>query len=405
MGTLTKATTDPEVVSYLEQNGHATILIFCVADDGHLYLNRDLSGPPDPNWRDLGTSPSGSPATGTPAGVTYIDQSGRQIRVFVRSEDGHLNVAWLQGDNWLIQDQGTPPGTRVAGDGWAAPVAVTYFFEQRIQHVYCFVPGEDNQLYLNKWDGQWSWVPLGAPRPLFDPFPALRAVTYFDEQNFPQVLVFATTFSGDLWYTQETLGWSWIPLGRPDPSLGLDNLAAVGYLDLNTPLGAPRTRLRVFGVVHGELYVRWWDGVGDWTWSSQNAPTELFIQTGFGEHRPVGAVHYIHQTRSRLRDFLTDVIYVFALDNKGNIIINWWNGKNWNWGEQGNPGVSLVGRPCPAGFYEYFDPNRPPQERVFAAVRGNDGNLYVKYWNERISAWEWFPLDSPKLPAHPRRRG
>jgi hypothetical protein len=245
MGTLTKDGRDPEVVSYLEQNGHATIFIFCVADDGHLHL-RNFN---EQHWNDLGISPSGSPATGTPAGVTYIDQSGRQVRVFVRSEDGHLNVAAIASDTSFIQDQGTPPGTRVAGDPWAAPVAVTYLFEEHIQHIYCFVPGEDNQLYLNKWDGEWSWVPLGAPpRPMFSPFTSLSAVTYFDERNFPEVYVFATAPSGELLSTQETLGWSWMSHGTPDPSLGFNNLAAVGYLELKDPQPHPPEHASVLSV-------------------------------------------------------------------------------------------------------------------------------------------------------------
>ena len=111
MGTLTHAHNDPEIVSYLEPDASATILTFCVADDGRLYLRRNVSA--GTNWTDLGIIPSGSPATGTPAGVTYIDQGGRQIRVFFRSEDGHLNVAWLQGNQWLMEELGNRVAPRL----------------------------------------------------------------------------------------------------------------------------------------------------------------------------------------------------------------------------------------------------------------------------------------------------
>jgi hypothetical protein len=86
-----------------------------------------------------------------------------------------------------------------------------------------------------------------------------------------------------------------------------------------------------------------------------------------------GAVHYVHKTISRLRVYFTDVIFVFILLDNNTLGVNYWDGKNWNWAEQGNPGDILVeGKPCVAAYYENFT-----TERLFAAIRGQDGNLYV----------------------------
>jgi len=319
--------------------------------------------------------------------VTYIDQGGRQVRVFFRSENGHLNVAWPQRDDlWLMLDQGTPPGTRAAGD----PVAVTYFYEEHIQRIYCFVPGEDGQLYLNKWDGAWSWVPLGAPSGAsLSPMTSLSAVV-FSDQDGPDVYVFALVVS-ELYSTRETNGWRW--RHHDEAATGLGDVAAVGYVDRT----AREPRLRVFTASIDVVGVSWSDDGQNWNWSPQG-----LRDPSFPPLPEIGAVDYVHRTVGRIAVFFTDLIYAFALESDpqgDNLIINWWNGRIWNWGEQGRPGVGLVGKPRPAALYE-----NSGKERVFVAVRGNDGNLYMNWWDERVQGWEWLELASPQLSMAPIER-
>ena len=347
-----------------------------MADDGRLYLKPDVSEPG--NWQDLGIIPSGTPAVGIPAGVTYIDQGGRQIRVFFRSVDGHLNLAWPQGNIWLMQDQGTPPGTKVASN----PAAVTYFFDQSIQRVYCFVVGEDGSLYLNKWDGSWSWVRVGAPGDVrFSSRASLSAINFFDG-NEPQVYVFAE-YDNSLYSTQETIGWPWTDHGAPGPLLNMgDDMAAVGYLDLLTK----KTQLFAFvgGFDDRNLYV--FDGSKGW--ENQGRPDEA---SGIS----IGAVHYIFETNSRFGTLFRDAIFAFTPSGPGDLqALYSVGGQNWLWGNRdtpGNPGVPVTGKPRAAAFYENS------VERLFAAVRGTNGQLYMAWWNDGTQHWDWLRLGFPTL--------
>ena len=248
---------DPAVVAYLATDGTARIHFFAVADNGHLYVRSGIEF--DVTWLDIGAMPSGALVLGPPAGVTYIDQGGRQIRVFVRGDDGRLNVAWFDGNIWQIDDLGTTPGGKI----FSNVAAITYFFENSVQLIYAFVVGEDGQLYLNKWDGtQWSWVLIGAPPGGVISIPYLSAVNFdFGE---PWTYVFASGIRGSrgggLYMTREWINWPWTYLGRPEPGdsireAGSGGPEAIGYVTSRVirPGSAPGLALRTIPIAISTL--------------------------------------------------------------------------------------------------------------------------------------------------------
>src|SRR2546421_13118910 len=95
-------------------------------------------------------------------GVTTFPGAGgsQAIYAFVTRIGGHLYVNWWNGQQWVWQDQGTPPGTTVDN----APSVITFPGAGGSQAIYAFVAGGNGQLYVNWWNGQqWVWQDEGTP--------------------------------------------------------------------------------------------------------------------------------------------------------------------------------------------------------------------------------------------------
>jgi hypothetical protein len=367
MGIFTKY--DPMVITYLNQDGTGQIQFFAVADDGQLYRSEGLNG----DWRRIGLMPSGARGVGTPAGVSYIDQSGRATRVFVTGEDGGLNVAWFDGSNWVIEPLGVPPGGMIRSN----VAAISYFFDQRVELIYAFVVAEDSQLYVNEWNGiSWQWSGISSRSPVsFAGAINLSALVFFDGPE-PQIYVFVNG-NGTLYLTGAAVNWTWTTIGEGGGAVVEAYGDVTGYVDLNDKLPRGFAWFMNPGEINSNLYVKWadsdntsWTNPQNWNYSDQGSP---MVPASLAIKSLPGAVHYVHKTISRLRVYFTDVIFVFILLDNNTLGVNYWDGKNWNWAEQGNPGDILVeGKPCVAAYYENFT-----TERLFAAIRGQDGNLYV----------------------------
>ena len=83
--------------------------------------------------------------------------------------------------------------------------------------------------------------------------------------------------------------------------------------------------------------------------------------------------------------------YAFVRGSDGNLWLNWWNGTQWHWSNQGNPpGLATV--TGPVGVITVMDSPQAAQ-RPYAFVRGSDGNLWLNWWNG--TQWHWSNQGKP----------
>src|SRR5260370_968888 len=69
--------------------------------------------------------------------------------------------------------------------------------------------------------------------------------------------------------------------------------------------------------------------------------------------------------------------YAFVLGNDGDLWVNWWDGSRWHWADQGVP--AGTGISSTVGVLSVMDSPTAPQ-RPYAFVLGNDGDLWVNWW-------------------------
>jgi hypothetical protein len=103
--------------------------------------------------------PFGKNVISDPGVITYLQDGKQKIYVFVRGEDNNLYVNWWNGSAWTWTDQGKPFGKNVISD----PDVITYLQDGK-QKIYVFVRASDNNLYVNWWSGSaWKWTNQGKP--------------------------------------------------------------------------------------------------------------------------------------------------------------------------------------------------------------------------------------------------
>ena len=82
-------------------------------------------------------------------------------------------------------------------------------------------------------------------------------------------------------------------------------------------------------------------------------------------------------------------IYAFIMGNNNHLHVNYWNGSQWQWADQGTPpGTTMADAP---GVITYREGTQP--QRIYAFVRGANNHLYVNYWNG--SQWQWADQGTP----------
>ncbi len=77
-------------------------------------------------------------------------------------------------------------------------------------------------------------------------------------------------------------------------------------------------------------------------------------------------------------------IYVFVPGENGRLYVNYWDGFRWRWADQGRPGSISVSH-FPISAITYEDQNRI--DKIYTFVVGRDGNMYVNYWDG--FRWNW----------------
>jgi hypothetical protein len=177
--------------------------------------------------------------------------------------------------------------------------------------------------------------------------------------------VFITGSDGNLHLDYWDGAWHWVNLGNGGSGGVFETPAAINY--------------QVGGVTHenvfatgndGNLHLDYWDGSA-WHW------VNLGNDGGIPVYSTPAAINYqvggvTHEN-------------VFVTGNDGNLHLDYWDGSAWHWVNLGNGGSSLASHDPAAINYQV---GTVTHENVFVA--GNDGKLYLDYWDG--SAWHWANL-------------
>jgi hypothetical protein len=287
-------------------------------------------------------------------GRTWEAEAGRpRLRVFVRTAQFELQMHRWTGSQWQWHEQNTPPGVQVG-----SPPAVVTFEGDRM---YAFVRGSDGRLHAAMGDGETlTWASQGAPQStIVVDTPA--AVTFED-----RIFAFVRHGRGGL-ARNEWNGSSWQWADHATPGVALDGKpAAVAYYD-----GTRRVHAFVRGT-NGRLYMSHWNG-STWQWADQGTPASTTVAGS------PAVITYADGQQQR--------IYVFVRGADGRLHVNFWDGTQWRWADQGVPsGTSVADDP---GAITYLD---GPQ-RIYVFTRGANGRLYVNYWDG--SSWRWADQGTP----------
>lgn len=262
--------------------------------------------------------------------------------------------------------------------------AITYRDGNQPVRILVFSPGSNGRLTANVWDGtKWNWVDQGLPSgaEVSDG----PAVLTFREGNEPRkIYVFVRGSNGRLYVNWwDGTRWAWAEQGQPGNTILSDAPAVVGFQETNQ-----REKIYVFVPgLDGRLYVNWWDGA-QWAWANQGLPPGSTVS----EAPTAIAYRDVDQVQK---------IYAFIRGRNGRLYVNWWDGTQWSWADQGTPsGTQIAGTPA---ALTYLEGN---QQKIFVFVRGADGRLHVNFWSG--STWTWAKQgsfdgslsDSPMVVSH-----
>jgi hypothetical protein len=303
-----------------------------------------------------------------------LTASDGEIHAFARSSLGYLYDSHWDGKQWTLEGRGSPTPGGAIGD----PAAIHWYDEVR-----AFVRGSDGALYDAHRTGccapntpvlQWSWENLGVP--LTTTVASTPEVIGYEAASafntlHAELLVFVRGANGHLYADawQGGLGnttWTWVDLGTPPGTL-VASAAGATFYTISGQGGTTRIYAFVQGA-NGHLEVVYWDGA-QWRWADQGAPQQATVVS-----RPGVIVSPFHGGAR---------IYAFVRGSDGHLYVNFWDGAQWNWADQGVPPTTTVGGdPHVLDYSGVYGP-----EGLYAFVRGVNGHLDVDYWNG--TRWTW----------------
>jgi hypothetical protein len=126
---------------------------------------------------------------------------------------------------------------------------------------------------------------------------------------------------------------------------------------------------------NGHLYMNYWNG-SQWQWADQGTPPGAKM----GQRAP-GVITYLQEGTPRISAFVRGA--------NSRLYVNYWNGSQWQWANQRKPLGTTVGQGA-SGVITYLQEGT---QRVHAFVRGANGHLYMNYWNG--SQWQWADQGAP----------
>jgi hypothetical protein len=353
-------------VTYEEANNRR-IYAFVRGDNGHLHV-RYWNGS-QWKWADQGTPP-GTTLSDAPGVITYAADKQR-IYAFARGGNGHLFVNYWNGSQWKWADQGTPPGTTVAPD--SSPGVITYAADK--QRIYAFARGGNGHLFVNYWDGsQWKWADQGTPPGTTVIPKSSPGVITYEEADKRKIYAFVQGNNGRLYVNYwDGSQWKWADQGEPIFH-AISPFCSPGVI---TYVEGGKRRIYAFVTTDDNsditpltLDVNYWNG-SQWKWANQGT---LVVGTP-------GVITYKEGDKQR--------IYAFVTGN-GSLVVNYWDGSQWKWANQGTPPGTKVTTKSSPGVITYLGANK---QRIYAFVVGENGLLYVNYWDG--SQWKWADQGTP----------
>ena len=109
-----------------------------------------------------------------------------------------------------------------------------------------------------------------------------------------------------------------------------------------------------------------WDGA-NWNWADQGIP---------GGNAVPGAPSAITVMDTPLS---SQRPYAFVGGSDGHLWVNWWDGANWNWADQGIPGGNRKALGEPSAITVMDTPIS--SQRPYAFGSASDGHLWVNWWS------------------------
>lgn len=262
----------------------------------------------------------------------------------------------------------------------SSPVAVTYLDTSRapeeVQRVLVFVTGGGGEhLYAAEFDGSsWKVTDHGPPpdeqrieNPSVITYPARSGIP------FPKNHAFLWGSKGLQWRFNGILGWAWENLSLLPG--GIRPISGPGSITFLEETSGQRIYNFVLGA-DGHLWCCYFDGT--WHWADQGVPP------GPGLIAQIPAVVTYRDNAGRQR------IYIFVLGQNFHLYCNYWDGNSWQWADQGAPaGPGVI-----SGAFALTHLNQNGNQLIYAFVTGDDGNVYLNYWNG--FTWQWINQGHPR---------
>lgn len=321
-------------------------------------------------------------------GLTYHEVNQPQrIYAFLRAADSKLSVNYWNGYQWGWADQG--PGQNATMFG--TPGVIAYREGTQPRQIHAFVNILNDRLWANYWNGsQWSWTSHGWPGGIIPPSTSPSAemvgspgVITYREGSQPQEIhafvlgkllgVVGTKINLFVRH-KDSAGWHWGHQGRPPGVSSLHGTPGV----ISYREGSQSQRIYAFvRGSDGKLHLNYRKN-SQWNWRVQGAPP------GTAMSGSPGVVTYRDGSQSQR-------IYSFVNGANGKLYVNYWNGSQWGWRDQGTPpGTTVTGSP---GVISYKGSFGGPRE-IYAFVRGANGKLYMNFWDG--SGWQWEERGTPQ---------
>src|SRR3989440_339887 len=77
----------------------------------------------------------------------------------------------------------------------------------------------------------------------------------------------------------------------------------------------------------------------------------------------------------------SQAIYAFVAGGNGQLYVNWWNGQQWVWQDQGSPTGTTVGDRIIFSVPSVITFQDAGSTAIYAFIIGYDAHLYVNWWN------------------------
>ena len=350
------------------------IYVFVVGSNQHLHAKYWNWAQPVALWADLG-APTGTEASfGGLSATTYYEngsQGKRRIHVFVLGQNAHLYVNYRTASQWKWADQG-----QGLTDPWGSSSVA--FYATAKWRIYAFV-ATGGKFRLNYWNGtNWNWADQGKPANTYI-FSTPSVITYKGRSGKRRIHAFGSSQDGHLYVNYwNGSAWAWVDLGTPPGTLVAQHQGAISKASptaITFPKGVTQ---RIYVFVAGEdhhLYVKYWNGV-KWAWADQGMPSGTTIDPAY---QP-SVITYLEGGKQR--------IYAFVLGANHHLYVNYWNGTQWNWADQGAPPASAT-----FGGISAVTFSKSAKRHIYVFAGCSDGHVRVNHWDGL--SWIWSDLGIP----------